>query len=101
MWQYSTTDGHLDRNVCTPDTFRALSGTATPATIPVQKGPLMALSDAEQQELFDKTRRNNEILEQLASDYLTRGQGVRQVIAVIDHRTEDLVTGRRPGPDEH
>lgn len=33
----------------------------------------------------------------LKADYLTKGKGVRQSIAVIEDRTEDLVTGKRPG----
>ena len=36
------------------------------------------------------------ILDRLEDDYLTTGKGVRQVIATLDKRTDDLVTGKRP-----
>lgn len=32
----------------------------------------------------------------LKADYLTKGKGVRQVIAEVDKKTDDLVTGARP-----
>jgi GH25 family lysozyme M1 (1,4-beta-N-acetylmuramidase) len=94
IWQYSTTGGTLDRNICSAETFAALTG--GPARSTTEEGPFMALTHDEQVELLQKTRRNNEILEKLEADYLIRGKGVRQALAVIDHRTEDLVTGRRP-----
>lgn len=39
-----------------------------------------------------------EILKRLDADYLQKGKGVRQTIATIDQRTDDLVTGKRPKP---
>ena len=69
---------------------RAPWGIAKPFTPPSSpKGPLMALTDAEQKELLDKVRK-------LHADYGVSGKGVRQVIAEIAQRTKDLVSGARP-----
>ncbi len=63
--------------------------TTTPTPEP-PKGPLMALTDAEQTELLAKVR-------DLHDDYAVPGRGVRQVIAEIAQRTKDIVSGKRPG----
>jgi N-acetylmuramoyl-L-alanine amidase len=93
------TDGHRDykATACPSDAIydhidaihaAALAGPTRPTPEP-PKGPLMALTDAEQEELLAKVR-------DLHRDYGVKGKGVRQVILEVDQKTDDLVTGKRP-----
>lgn len=85
VWQYSDTNGKLDRNVCTPAAFARLRG----APQEEGEGFLAALSEDEQKDAY-------RILKQLEKDYLKKGEGIRQVILETDKRTEDIASGKRP-----
>lgn len=88
IWQYSDSLGVLDRNVCTPAVFDALTGHTAPSPTP-PKGWLDMLSDKQQTDLYDAVMRLDKALGHT-------GQEVRQVIAEIDQRTADLASGKRP-----
>lgn len=92
VWQYSDSNGRLDRNVMTPATFALLTNTATqPSPTPNPPEDDM-FTDADRAALQDLTKK----VDALYADYGAKGKGVRQVILETAQRTKDLVAGKRP-----
>lgn len=100
-WPDQITSGHRDA----PGASTACPGDWLNAEIPainrrvrelLDRTPTPEPGDTMTPEQEAKLDRVLAILDRLDGDYLTRGKGVRQVIATIDKRTEDLVTGKRP-----
>lgn len=53
------------------------------------------LTVAQIDEILKRFDSQDKILKTLADDYLTKGKGVRQTIAEVDKRTDDLLAGKR------
>lgn len=68
-----------------------LAGAGATSTPDTPKGWLMALTDEQQQEIYDKTNANNLYLKALYDDYGRKGRSMRQVILVAAERLRRLV----------